>query len=351
MSSDTIRSPLQGISNQIQHRERKTSDSIQQIRRNGFGVWHQPKVGHATHHTPRMPNANRESSVANDGSQNANRLPGSNWSLQETDHKWSSVGPAATTSTASSSEIPIRHWLKLPQSQYGIRYELGVTSTMACMHRLNGISILQMAASKSPFELRMQQLRNILQTEYPRGASLIYVREIFEPGDSDYTFPNSHSGPPNIEVAALTIAQVDRLRLMVVDVKRQAVLISYLSVFEMLPFNAAINVVDQFGKFKFKYSKIRDCRVKFNELFCFTYAIQRFDGWIHSTTNGEFGRQKVVEGLALRWKNLLKERSPKDLGIDEEFSYPAVIALLQTFKKNVESIRTWDEPRLVFRYM
>ena len=252
-------------------------------------------------------------------------------------------------SSPTSSELLIKQWLVLPQSLYGINYDLGTSTTLIRTQDISGISILEMAANKSPFELKMQQLRNLLQSKYPQGASLVFVREIFEPGDVDYAFSSSLPRPPSVDVTKLARHQVDRLRLMVIPANRQAILMSYLSTFEMLPFDGSIKVADHFSTFRFKYSKIRDCRVKFSQLFCFTFALNRYDGWMYRQDN-DWGRQKVVEGLALRWKNLLKFRSPDELGIDRDFSYPAVLSLLLTFKRKVERLPTYDEPRMLFKY-
>ena len=249
----------------------------------------------------------------------------------------------------TSSEIPTKEWLILPQSQYGIKYDLSTSTTREGVQEMSGISILEMAANKSPFELKMQQLRYVLQSRYPQGASLASVREIFEPGDVDYAFSSSLPGPPTVDVTKLARHQVDRLRLMVIPPSRQTVLVSYLSTFEMLPFNGSRKVADHFETFKVKYSKIRDSRVKFSHIFCITFALNRYDGWMHQQ-DSEWGRQKVVEGLALRWKNLLKFRAPEELGIDLDFSYPAVLSLLLTFKHKVESLPTYDEPRMLFKY-
>ena len=63
-----------------------------------------------------------------------------------------------------------------------------------------------------------------------------------------------------------------------------------------------------------------------------------------------WGRQRMVEGLAIRWKNLLNNRTPEGLGLDLEFSYPAVAALLHSFKQKVEHAPTFGDPPMIFKY-
>jgi hypothetical protein len=251
------------------------------------------------------------------------------------------------------SEIPTKQWLVLPQSKYGIHYELGCTMTSTESHgRTSGISMLHMAAQKSPFEMKMQQLRYLLQTKYPKGASLIYVREIFEPTDNDFGMTSSSMlpRPQSIDVTKLTRHQVDRIRLMVVDDQRRETMTSFMSFYQVQPFpSRALQAVDHFADFKTKYSKIRDFKMKFNRLFSFTFTLNRFDGWLYRVDRG-WGRQRLVEGVALRWKNLLKCHTPEELGIDEEFSFQAVLALLQIFKNKVDSAPTFGDPQMVFKF-
>ena len=67
-------------------------------------------------------------------------------SLKRNQPAWTSSIPAkktnGKTSTSPSSEILIKEWLVLPQSQYGIDYELGTSTTHARIQEMSGISIL-----------------------------------------------------------------------------------------------------------------------------------------------------------------------------------------------------------------
>jgi hypothetical protein len=246
----------------------------------------------------------------------------------------------------SFEQILIRDWLKLPQSIFCIHYDLGRTKTYrhSPSESTIGFSMLQMAAYKCPFELKMQELKYILNAKHPDGAGLLYIREIFEPCDPEYRHL-----PGTIKVLSLTQDQVSRLRVMIVDEKLQDVMVPTLAFYDRLPYDAIGNVVDHFEHWKVKYAKVRDYRTKFNQIFSFTYALHKFDAWMLRMDRG-LGRSRMVAGLAMRWKNLFSSRTPEELNIDDEFSYPALQLLLQSFKDKVESAPTWGDPGMIFKY-
>lgn len=283
-------------------------------------------------------------------------------------------------STVAPDEVYIKSWLSLPSSQYCIHYELGSaktslsnilgsTSSSSSVKEGDGISMLQLVASKSPFELKMQELNTVLQGRYPHGAGLVYVREFLEPGDPDFPHARNNGrggGDINgdgaiatgnksdaqcqvVHVSTLSREQVGRLRLLIVDDKRRAVLISTLRFYSMLPYNGQSGVVDHFESFKSMYTKTRDHRKKLDGLLAVTLALRKYSGWMYILDRG-LGRSKMVESLATRWKNLLSTRTPEELGLDTEFSYPAVLTLLQDFKRTVESAPTYGDPKMLFKY-
>jgi hypothetical protein len=58
----------------------------------------------------------------------------------------------------------------------------------------------------------------------------------------------------------------------------------------------------------------------------------------------------MVTGLALWWKDLLKQ-SAQELALDLKFSYPpAVMHFVEDFKKTVKSVEKYGDPRLRFVY-
>jgi hypothetical protein len=251
-------------------------------------------------------------------------------------------GSKQVSFAASVEEIPIAKWLTLPPSEFGIYYELG--STKLYKHPPTGMSMLQMAANKCPFELKMQELKDIFSSKYPKGAGLIYVREIFERHDPDYG-----GNGTTVDVTTITQEQMNRLRLVIAPVDLREAMVKVLSFYHQSPFFAASIVLDHFLSFKKTYGKLRDHREKFNQLFGFTFALHKFDEWLYRMERG-FGRSKMVDGLATRWKNLFKHRTPEELDLDLACSYPAVLFLLQSFKVKVERAPTFGDPPMLFKY-
>jgi hypothetical protein len=284
-------------------------------------------------------------------------------------------------SKIAPDEEYVKNWLTLPNSQYCIQYELGSattsrasilsTSPSALLSKSDGISMLQLVASKTPFELKMQELRTVLQAKYPRGAGLVYIREFLEPTDPEFphvrigrgargecsgavpVVNENHSnaqGPTAvIPVSTLSREQVGRLRLLIVSDKRRDVLISTLRFYSMLPYHGRDTVFDHFESFKSTYAKTRDHRKKLDVLLAVTMALHKHRGWMYRMDRG-LGRSKMVESLATRWKNLLSTKTPEELALDPEFSYPAVLMLLQDFKRTVEAAPTYGDPRMLFKY-
>lgn len=242
------------------------------------------------------------------------------------------------------------------------------------MSRCNGMSILQLAASTSPFELKMHELKSVLQDKYPHGAGLVYVREFLEPTDLDFPLTGNNGGTTGggcnnnvrttadnennsngqypavvIHVSTLSRGQVSRLRLLIVGDKRREVLVSTLRIYSTLPYNGQASVVDYFESFKLAYAKTRDHSKKVDSLIAVTLALYKYRGWMYRLDRG-LGRSKMVESLATRWKNLLSTKSPEEMGLDTEFSFPAVLTLLEDFKRVVEAAPTYGDPKVAFKY-
>jgi hypothetical protein len=243
---------------------------------------------------------------------------------------------------ASIEEISIAKCLTLPQSEFGIHYDLG--STKLYKHPPTGMSMLQMAANKCPFELKMQEVKDICSSKGPKGAGLVYVREIFERHDPDYRGDGT-----TVDVTTITQEQMNRLRLVIAPVGLREAMVKGFRFYLQSPFFASSIVVDHFLSFKKTYAKVRDHREKFNQLFGFTFALHKFDEWLYRMERG-LGRSKMVDGLATRWKNILKHRTPEELDLDVACSYPAVIFLLQSFKAKVERAPTFGDPPMLFKY-
>jgi hypothetical protein len=279
--------------------------------------------------------------------------------------------PKATTSNSNTlgvsaecggNEELIKSWLNLPNSLYGVYYDLGFSKTLrsdSSTNDNNGISILQLACNLTPFEMKMQDLKKVLQADFSsKDTGLMYIREIFEPKDPDFPRPQQyrHDGTNNfsltcavVNVSSLAQEQVSRLRLLILGPERREVLMTTLKFFSMIPFNGQAAIYDFFDSFKVKYAKTRDHRKKLDELLAITIALRNHNEWMFRLERG-IGRSKMVDSLAIRWKNLLGTRAPEELGLDEYFSFPAVLYLLQDFKQIVESAPTYGDPKMVFKY-
>ena len=49
----------------------------------------------------------------------------------------------------------------------------------------------------------------------------------------------------------------------------------------------------------------------------------------------------MIAALARHWRNLLRKNTPEQLGLDSDFSYPALISFLQAFKDCVERVNVF----------
>lgn len=84
---------------------------------------------------------------------------------------------------------------------------------------------------------------------------------------------------------------------------------------------------------KYDLSRMRNWKAKFNLLFSFTYTIYDYNFWMR---DNEGDMNNMVLGLAKTWKAMLK-RSDYELGIDAQYTRPGVIAMLESFKEEIEA--------------
>ena len=86
-------------------------------------------------------------------------------------------------------------------------------------------------------------------------------------------------------------------------------------------------------------------------LFGFNYNLSRNRRWL--THNGRgWGGEKMITGLALRWKHLLKYSTEHIImELDWEFSHPAVLYFVENFKITVETAEMFGNPKLRFDYI
>jgi hypothetical protein len=268
------------------------------------------------------------------------------------DRTSTSIAKWTSPDNATTGKDLICSWLCLPHSRFGIEYDLGSTTTtqtpLPTEKLKSGMSILKLAATRLPFEFKMQDLKTVLDSQYSHGAGLVYVREFLEPQDPD--FPHSAralNARVVVHAKDLSQEQVGRLRILIMSKRRQSALVSTLKCFAS--FSNTRQVLDYFQSFKQYYAKTRNHGKKLDALLSLTIALCRFNGWMFRMDLCR-SRSKMVEGLATRWKNLLATQTAGELELDVGFSFPAVLHLLQGFKHFVETAPTYGDPKMVFRY-
>jgi hypothetical protein len=273
-------------------------------------------------------------------------------------------------------------WIRLPDSKYGIDYSLedlkakkkygsrwGSQSSRPPLRLIrntlgvNGTGAFPAPAPvqkkktiQNPFELRLQALTTIVRrSNHPEGTGLLYIREIFEPGDPEFDFLEA-----TINVSQLTQEQVDRLQIMIVPQRREEILLGYLDYQEASDKLLALvqspssdpAVLRNFESFQRRYASTTDMTERLDILFGFTFAIQKHSGWMYYQGNKTpRARATMVASLARQWRHLLHTYCPDQLGLDREFSYPAVLTFLQRFKDQVETtIDTFGDAPIQFHF-
>jgi hypothetical protein len=247
-----------------------------------------------------------------------------------------------------------RTWIQLPQSKHGIDYSLkkrvdSSAKTGRLQLRTRDVHIKQ-PTCKSPFEILLEDLNQVIQcSNYLDGTALMYVREIFEPEDPEFDFITS-----KVNACQLTQEQVNRLRIMIIPEHREEILLAYLDYYERAnsqphAIETSTHVLKHFEGFKRRYSMTRDLKEKFDLLFGFSFAIKKYSLWMYRRERMR-ARGKMVAGLARHWRHLLRKHTPEQLGLDRDFSYPALLTFLNDFKKQTESVEMFGDPCIKFVY-
>ena len=161
-----------------------------------------------------------------------------------------------------------------------------------------------------------------------------------------------------ISLASLSKKQVDKIRVMMVTPKRQQVMDDMGRMilgpkFGLKRFNYPpgfwYTVLRCHHTFQKEYGKEKELANCFDMLFGFTYHLSKHPRWL--THHGRaWGGEKMVANLGKNWKDLLKNSSTNQLGLDDEFSLPAAIFFLEEFKTTVESAEMYGDPKLKFNF-
>ena len=249
-------------------------------------------------------------------------------------------------------------WVELPDSKYGIEYSLEmavherVKQSRLPLRAKNSFGIRSRIKKKpsrhSPFETMLGSLNLVTRrSQHPDGTAIMYIREIFEPGDLEFDFIGA-----KVNTSQLSQEQIDRIRIMILPERREEVLVAYLNYYDMISkedhiFNESADVLRHFDGFKRRYSSTRCVQDKFDLLFGFSFAIKKYSGWMYRDEPMR-AKEKMVAALARHWRNLLRKNSPEQLGLDAEFSFPALVTFLRCFKRHTESIETVGDPPIKF---
>lgn len=214
---------------------------------------------------------------------------------------------------------PTSTWVELPKSKYGITYILGGPS----YQWQKGVARLLRSGAKkqfriSPFEEMLRSLNNVTQRDgHNVGTALMYVREIIEPGDTEYDYIGDY-----VSAKLMSKEQVDRLRIMVLPWRREAKVMTYLNRMSMLISSDTVlsrksygssGVLAEFEAFERRFFSIQSPKMKLDELFGFSFAIKHRSEWIFEYESNGI-RKTIMANLAKHWRNLMRRHTPQRLG-------------------------------------
>lgn len=87
-----------------------------------------------------------------------------------------------------------------------------------------------------------------------------------------------------------------------------------------------------------KAMKKKTLAAKFDALFALTFALQKYDCWMNDNEmwGEDGGLDDAIDELASSWREILSHTNKK-LGIDSEFTRPAIECLLAQFRDDLDS--------------
>mmetsp|Transcript_33500 Transcript_33500/g.52734 ORF Transcript_33500/g.52734 Transcript_33500/m.52734 type:complete len:233 (-) Transcript_33500:271-969(-) len=173
----------------------------------------------------------------------------------------------------------------------------------------------------------------------------LLTRGLVKGGNPDHSDSEEDDDDENEDVDAYTQAEVDTIGLVIMPEKRVKALEAmeklvvgdqYGDSFMMFNTSFSYEVIHAFGQFKKRLQKGKTWADKFDLLFGFTMAIDKYDVWMNDHEMGwrQEGGDAMLRFLASKWKAALKQ-GDAELGIDSDFTRPGVIAMLEQFKKNL----------------
>lgn len=211
-----------------------------------------------------------------------------------------------------------------------------------------------MAVDDSPYG-RWEARLEAAERATPNAVGTMLVQGARD-GDEDH---DDEGERPVMTNQQLTEAQVGRIRLVIVsqDLKQrldqaEELLLGEQYGEEILMFDTAFgdDAMDCIDWTVREFPKLRDWNQRLNHLLASTDVLNRHDCWLHGHESG-WGGEEPLEAFAALWRSVLQQSSAS-LGIDDEFTRPAVQCLLRMFAAKVREGNDedmYDEP-VAFAY-
>jgi len=190
--------------------------------------------------------------------------------------------------------------------------------------------------NKTPYDIWNDQFNNYMEVNGFLGSILIKGIEKDENHETDEEGEEEEE-----DTSKYTKEQMESLRFIMVtknrekqlDIMRKLVL-GHQANDSFLMFNTSFSyrILYSLNTLRRKLARAKSPSAKFDMLFAYTNQVKEHNYWMH---DNEGGMNVFTRGLALIWKRLLKN-SDQDLGIDTEYTKPAIMAMLEKFREQVE---------------
>lgn len=212
---------------------------------------------------------------------------------------------------------------------------------------------------KSPHDDYMEKMTAFMKEKGYMGSLLVKgigKNPHAETGSDDDV--DSEDEDDQQDTATITQAQLECLRFIMITQNRadkldemQSLILGDQKGSGMMMFNTSFSytVLDSLDTLKslLKRKAYKEPAQKLDLLLAYTHTLKEFDVWMH---DNEGGMEDVTKGLAAIWKRLLKANSDDALGVDAEFTKPALEEFLRQFQTSVESAETYDGSGMKFKY-
>ena len=208
---------------------------------------------------------------------------------------------------------------------------------------------------KSPYAKWKDLFKTVKERTGAMGAMQIRGIKSLKEDDEDSDDEDSDEEDEAVDPNTYTQAQVDHIRQIMITKQRKQALDEMEKLVlgdqygdTMMMFNTSFSykLLDAFETFRKKYKNARSWPRKLDLLFAFTFAIQKYDVWMHDHEVGWEG-PKMTASLARLWGNAFFKED-KEIDIDPEFTRPGLKTFLLNFHKEIASVETYDEPPMEF---